>query len=688
MRAFVFFCKDRSGNITIMFAMMLTVILLFTGGAVDFTRRNAVRADLIESLDAAGLAIAQLDESGNAEMATLTAAQKEAYLKDYGAKFFHENFSHENEIQNFSLDFVMTEQTIKPVATGEIKTLFLGVAEDLMNLGANSQFDTLSMAASTEITRRGSGPIELALVLDVTGSMSSSINGTPKIDSLKTAVDALLDTLYGDDDNATSEYVTTSVVPFAAYVNSGAAENDDGASAWNSAWNDTTASAYYHGAHFLHVNSSSVIDLNTKVNHFNLFNSISGETSDGCNEERPYPLDEIDVESGTAASNATITSYNVLPGAGSTNTVVLNAFSGAPSLKLSVAELSTIANSKFVPLFQADDPDCSNSACEWGSTLKTLNGISYRGNWFHNPSTDGYDGYGNSYIKDRYYTTTSYSANLGKYLPVVNYAEKVLRTHNGESSSTECATGSQTDSALNTWFAARGATECRDDEYVLRQAYVGLFDATTSTYLGKLDQPNSIGSSSGPNDNCPSAAIFYGTDSKAAVHDFVQSLSPGGNTNSAEGMMWGWRVVSPEAPFESPNPYDDDKWQKAVVLMTDGFNTVSSADTPWSSEMTPYGYAREERMGVGVNSASEMRDEIDNKLVRICTRMKADGILVYAITFGLDDSDPDELATKKVFQACATKDEAPYYFDAPAGEDLEDAFADIASDLVQLHVSK
>jgi hypothetical protein len=178
------------------------------------------------------------------------------------------------------------------------------------------------------------------------------------------------------------------------------------------------------------------------------------------------------------------------------------------------------------------------------------------------------------------------------------------------------------------------------------------------------------------------------SDDKAAVHDHIYALAPAGNTNSAEGMMWGWRVVSPEAPFESPNPYDDDKWQKAVVLMTDGFNTVSSADTPWSSEMTPYGYAREERMGVGVNSASEMRDEIDNKLVRICTRMKADGILVYAITFGLDDSDPDELATKKVFQACATKDEAPYYFDAPAGEDLEDAFADIASDLVQLHVSK
>ncbi|MEQ1931531.1 MAG: hypothetical protein ABL957_13530 [Parvularculaceae bacterium] len=667
---------------------MLSVILLFTGGAVDFSRRNAVRADLIESLDAAGLAIAQLDESGNSEMANLSAAEKDAYLKDYGTKFFHENFSHENDIEDFSLDFVMTEQAIKPVAQGEIKTLFLGIAEDLMNLN-NSQFDTLSMAASTEITRRGSGPIELALVLDVTGSMSSSINGTAKIDSLKTAVDAMLDSLYGDDPNATSEFVTTSVVPFAAYVNSGGATYDDGTSAWDSAWGDTTASAYYHGAHFLHVDNSGVIDLNTKVNHFNLFNSISGESWDGCNEERPYPLDEIDVESGTAASDATISSYNQLPEAGITNSVVLNAFSSAPSLKLSTAQLTTVGNSKFVPLFQMEDPDCNNSACEWGSTNKTLNGITYKGNWFHNPSNDGSSGYNNSYIRDRYFTTTSYSANLGKYLPVVKYAEETLKGHNGAlPSTTQCSMGTRTDTPLNTWLGARGATECGDDEYILRQAYVGQFDTGTSTYLGKLNQPNTISSSVGPNDNCPAAAIFANSQDKAAIHNYVQALSPGGNTNSAEGMMWGWRVLSPEAPFVSDYAYDDDKWQKAVVLMTDGFNTISSSATPWASEMAPYGYAREERMGAGVNTASEMRDEFDNKLVRICARMKAKGILVYAVTFGLDDADPNELATKKVFQACATDDEAPYYFDAPSGDDLEDAFADIASDLVQLHVSK
>ncbi|HNS86427.1 MAG TPA: pilus assembly protein TadG-related protein [Parvularculaceae bacterium] len=693
MRLLNGFASDKRGNISIMFAFMLVLVLLFTGGAIDYTRRNAVRADLIDSLDAAGLAMAQLDESNPAIMQNMTPAEKTNYLKDYGRRFFHENFGYENEIKNFSLDFVVTEQKITPVATGEIKTLFLAAAERL--LGNPGGADTLSMSASTEITRRGSGPIELALVLDVTGSMNSYVGSKRKIDSLKEAVDALLDELYGDADNATSEYVKTSVVPFAAYVNSGAAVYDDGSAAWDSAWSDTSAQSSYHGAHFLHVDSTGTIDLTTKVNHFELYNSISGTNWAGCNMELAYPLDEIDVDAGTAASNAVINSYGTAP-TGASGSVVTTAFSSAPTPKLSVATLSTAANTLFVPQFAADDPDCdSSNECEWSSSNQSLNGITYKGNWFHNPGNNSYgnyDGYNNSYISDKQYTYKSPSTYLAQYLPIAKKALEVLRYHSGYSgSSSRCPSTGTQDSALNTWLSARGATDCFDAEYNLRQAYVGYYndsDPSNKRYVGKYDLSSSVSSSRGPNDNCPAAPIFVASEDKEKIQDFVDSLTPGGNTNSAEGMMWGWRVLSPEAPFESEFDYNDGKWQKAVVLMTDGFNTISSADTPWGTELGPYGYGREERMGVGVDTSSEMRDQFDDKLVRICSRMKAKGILVYAVTFGLDDNDPDEKATKDVFRACATEPEEPYYFDAPDGDELKTAFADIASDLVDLHVSK
>ena len=221
--------------------------------------------------------------------------------------------------------------------------------------------------------------------------------------------------------------------------------------------------------------------------------------------------------------------------------------------------------------------------------------------------------------------------------------------------------------------------------------------ATVLKCEGKLDLSVSLDESvseasndeytRGPNRDCP-APVLVGSDQKKKVRDHIYSLAPNGNTNSAEGMMWGWRVLSPEAPFINDIPYNDNRWQKAVVLMTDGFNTVSSRDTHLGSDQSAYGYAVEKRMGVGIDTASKMKTQLDRKLLRVCERMKANGILIYAITFGLSDSVADELATKQTFQACATETEEPYYFDAPAGEDLEDAFADIAADLVQLHVSQ
>src|SRR3546814_6603876 len=37
-------------------------------------------------------------------------------------------------------------------------------------------------------------------------------------------------------------------------------------------------------------------------------------------------------------------------------------------------------------------------------------------------------------------------------------------------------------------------------------------------------------------------------------------------------MVWGWRVISPDAPFTEGLPYNTPKYDKVVVLMTDGVN--------------------------------------------------------------------------------------------------------------------
>lgn len=701
------FVKAKDGNVYILFGVLAPVLLFFVGGAVDFTRLNMVRTDLIESMDSAGLAIAQMDVLNGPEIASLSGAARETYLKEQGRKLVHENFKYENLVQNFVIDFDITQSTIAPRAEGQVRTLFLGAATKLIS-GTNT-LPFLDAGSSVEVTRRGSGKIELALVLDTTGSMNDEINGVKKIDSLKTAVGTLVQTLYGDP--AENPNARTAVVPFNAFVNPG------GAAGFTSDFLDQNAEATYHGAHFLHVSNSGVVEPTTKVNHFRLFDSNANLTWRGCVYERPYPLDEIDTAPGQVTSATEINTYDDLP-PGTTNSRTQTAFANAPALSLAAAEIGSVANSRFIPVFQPDGINCnqgsggsSDDTCAYGSTNVTRNGITYNGNYFDDPDGDGTDSavphspgaslvnlsegaYGNSFVNDLQYTRTA-GAALDRYLSVMNYSRRVHKSYDGSNCATSGA--AQTDTNFRTWLNGRGATECTEDEFILRHGYAGWWNPTTQRYEGKYDLSVSVNetvtsgvyiqSSRGPNSGCPQA-ILPMTTTKAEITSYVNSMVPNGNTNSATGAMWGWRILSPEAPFTDVRPYNDNEWIKAMVLITDGNNVVSAANTHWGSASTSWGFPRERRMGATIDTASEMRDAIDDKLVRICTRMKQNGVIVYTIIFGLDEDEDEDAATAEVFRACATQPQSPYYFNAPDGEDLQEAFGAIAQDLVSLHVSR
>ena len=45
-----------------------------------------------------------------------------------------------------------------------------------------------------------------------------------------------------------------------------------------------------------------------------------------------------------------------------------------------------------------------------------------------------------------------------------------------------------------------------------------------------------------------------------------------GSTHVVLGATWGWRVLSPTAPYSEGAAYNDADTQKALILMTDGEN--------------------------------------------------------------------------------------------------------------------
>ncbi len=669
------FSRDRDGNIAILFIFMSTVLFLFVGGAVDYTRWNAVRADMIESMDAASLAVAQLSDAD----ATLTPAQLEAY----GDAFFRENFDYEDQLQTgWTIDFNLDNQAvIATCITGQIDTFLLGVAG----------IYELDIDKCVEITPQGAGRIELALVLDVTGSMSwNDSNGVKKITSLRNAVTALLDVLF--EGNPDSSNVRVGVVPFNQHVNAG------GASSWEDGWGDTNGVAHYNGYRFFHVDENGVVDATRKVNHYDLFASDPDHTWDGCVEARPYPLDELDTEPGLASTTAFINAEMQTPSSSDEpDALVRSAFSSMPSInpELTTTALASADNSRFVPVFLADEPDCNNSDdCDNGdySESGTVNGVAWSGFWFDDPDDDDIltfvkesNYYNRNYSSDHRFTNYNQGTPFEKYVPIVDHFREVNQ-------------GNITDVPFSDWMDKQGIkplTGYGRQEYIMRTGYVGWWDPITQTYDYRYDLPKDS-SSDGPNyQECPEPILpltNIRADIDGAGTGIMERLVAEGATNIPAGAVWGWRVVSPDAPFTEaigpgeagPDGTVFEDWQKAVVLMTDGENYFGGRNTHWGSSISAFGYEIEERMGAGVDQSSEMENEADNKLLRICRRMKQDDILVYSIVFDVSAGSTIE----NIFRSCASEPNAPYFFNAPDGDQLEEAFGDIADDLVKLHISK
>lgn len=185
-------------------------------------------------------------------------------------------------------------------------------------------------------------------------------------------------------------------------------------------------------------------------------------------------------------------------------------------------------------------------------------------------------------------------------------------------------------------------------------------DDTTPNW-GMYRYPKVSGNTN-PNNNCTNSRIVPLTNNRTTLDTAITNLQTGGNTYGNVGMVWGWRVLSPTAPFTEGVSYDDPDWTKTVVMMTDGDNTVNNAYSAY-----------------GANPGIDA-DDLDDKFAAVCENMKDEGIKIYTITFQSGISN----ATREIFRQCAS--DPTKYFNAPSNEDLTEAFQQIANELSQLHI--
>lgn len=193
------FRGDRGGSIAIIFAMSICVLCGVTGLAVDASRAYSVSQRISSILDAAALAGAKLMDSD-----TTTDAQVKAAAQAYFQLHASEKLIPGLKLTDFDVAIDRASNKVKIHINVGVPTSFAQI------VGVSSfQFDRTAEVVLNI------GKIELAMVLDITGSMNS--NG--KLPAMKAAASDVIDSLMT---GAISEdSVRIAVVPFSASVNAG-----------------------------------------------------------------------------------------------------------------------------------------------------------------------------------------------------------------------------------------------------------------------------------------------------------------------------------------------------------------------------------------------------------------------------------------------------------------------------------
>ena len=200
--------QDRRGVTAITFALSAMVLLGATFAAVDASRIAGARTELQDALDAATLAAAlkapSSKQNGEKEGHGDNDNNNNSRANTAGRAFLAAQLSGNATLTNISSTFTPDEEVMKGVATADVDPVFMDLfTGSVVHLTANSE------------VKRGQGQtLELALVLDTTGSMAGT-----KIATLITASRSLATKLF----QGGGDKVKIAVIPFANYVNVGVA---------------------------------------------------------------------------------------------------------------------------------------------------------------------------------------------------------------------------------------------------------------------------------------------------------------------------------------------------------------------------------------------------------------------------------------------------------------------------------
>ena len=198
------YLRDARGSVTSMLGLSVIPLFLAAGVAIDSARVSREQVAFADAVDSAALAVAASPQSDLTGLSASAKAARIASLKTYASTYIAENYTpqfHDDTAITTSLDITDTKVSLS--AHHDYPTTIMRI----------SGITELTLNAVAEVTKKKvpKFPIELALVMDTTGSMAGSY-----ITQARDAAKSLLAILYGTD--TTSPYIKISLVPFTSAV--------------------------------------------------------------------------------------------------------------------------------------------------------------------------------------------------------------------------------------------------------------------------------------------------------------------------------------------------------------------------------------------------------------------------------------------------------------------------------------
>ncbi len=241
------FRRDEGGATAVFLAVMLVGILAAMGAAIDYARALREKEKQQAALDAALLAASS--RLGMPDQEITGPAMADAYFKA--------NLRPGSNATIADLQFNAEAGSVTATSQSSVTNLIMGLyGQEKTHMGA------------TGTVVKGSATIELALVLDNSGSMAGTY-----IDSLKTAAKNLTNVVFAGAEG--TDKVKVALIPFAASVKVGSGYRD-------ASWIDGTSQSSIHSENF-----------DTTKSRFDLFDEL-GVSWAGCVEQRPGALDTSD----------------------------------------------------------------------------------------------------------------------------------------------------------------------------------------------------------------------------------------------------------------------------------------------------------------------------------------------------------------------------------------------------------